>query len=325
MGVASSADTKTTATTTKATKTTGLPKLITTTSTTSTTSSKTTAKSTATSSGTHKSASNLPKVTSGSSTSSTVESASYSSSTISSTPITIPNTNGNYNIYHTNYTDGTVFIAFGSCLLFITLILSVVWAVLGLKAWRDERKEYQLRALEEKYQYDPFQLQNEIDDSRSNSDNDSQSDISEKYLKQKSSRMSFYSLGTASALNLLNPKANDKYSDDDTNKINSAASNFRKSMFISPTEILQQDIPFNNDSSIFDSAISTPKGEQTSTTQVIANPDNNNWGLLNDSSFQGLGLKLDSELPSSNENNQKKKNYRPPSAHLDQLLDQDSA
>ena len=123
--------------------------------------------------------------------------------------------------------------------------------------------------------------------------------------------MSLYTLGSTSVLNLLNNKTD-------------ANDNFRSSMFISPTEILQSDAnnsntwSQSNESAIYDSLSSTPR--EPGATQIL--------GKFTDSTnpfnYTSYNLSPDSEdrsTPTSNVSQGKVKKYRPPSVHLDQLLD----
>ncbi|CCD23930.1 Csi2p NDAI_0C02700 [Naumovozyma dairenensis CBS 421] len=328
-----------------------LPKLVTTTKTSTSSSSSSTHKATSTnvsstsnskSTVTTKTSSvtsqkSMPKIVSSSSSSiDTSQTASVTTAPkISSTPVTIPATDGNYNIYRSNQLDGTVFIAFGSCLAFILVLLLSLWAFLAFNAWNGARKEYQRKAIEEKYQYDPFYFNNSNNSNKSSSlsassssnnsnYSDNESDISEKFLKPKNSRMTLYSMNSASALNLLNGKSSNTEFNSSEKTNNDLNSTFRNSMFISPTEILQQETQFNNNSingsSIFDSTNSTPK-IQTFPTQIIANNNGSNFASLNTTDFEGLGLKLNPGSEGTPDSNDKKKNFRPPSVHLDQLLD----
>ncbi|CAI4052858.1 hypothetical protein SUVZ_15G1450 [Saccharomyces uvarum] len=263
----------------------------------------------------------MPKITS--STSSSLYSNSstasdqigISTSSITPSSVYIPVTDGNEFIYQARHPDGTVFIAFASCLGAVLLSLTAVWIALTIKSWRSARRENKLRNLESQYQYDPFYFQsNSNDDDSETSSHSGDSDISEKILKDKSSRMSLYTLGSSSVLNLLNNTT-------DTNE------NFRSSMFISPTEILQRDANNSNTSSqqsngseMFESLSSTPK--ERAAAQIVGKfSDNNNTNPFNYTPYNLSPDFEDNSTPKSNVTQGKTKKYRPPSVHLDQLLD----
>lgn len=250
---------------------------------------------------------------------SSAEPTSYSNSTTSSTqspsatfvPV-IPSSGENKYVYHTKHTGGTVFIAVGSCLAFILVVLIGVWMVFGVGAWHSARKEYKLKEMEEKYQYDPFFFESG-NDTAGLSDSDEGSDISEKVLKNKSSRLSLYSLGSTSVLNLLNQPKNDT-ADPSTNMNNN-----RRSMFISPTEILQTEANKNTlwagDSpatNLFDSPASTPL--EQSYAQIIGSNAGPHVAQPQVSHYTD-------STPAAQSNSNTKTNYRPPSVVLDQLLD----
>ncbi|EJS41780.1 YOL007C [Saccharomyces arboricola H-6] len=283
-----------------------------------TTSSQTSASSKNVTSSRNVTSTSMPKITSSAGTtlysnSSTWSNNSAISTSITSSSVYIPITDGNKSIYQARHPNGTVFIAFASCLGAILLSLTGVWIALSIKSWRSARRENKLRNLENQYQCDPFYFQsNANDDESETSSRSGDSDISEKVLKNKSSRMSLYTLGSTSVLNLLNNKP-------DTND------NFRSSMFISPTEILQYDAnnsntlsQQSNGSVLYESLSSTPR--EPGTTQIIGKfPDNANpfnYTSLNIGADSGDGL-----TPKSNVSQGKVKKYRPPSVHLDQLLD----
>ncbi|QHS76113.1 Csi2p [Saccharomyces paradoxus] len=263
----------------------------------------------------------MPKITSSASTSVYSNSSVWSNNSVISTSsitpssVFIPVTDGNKFLYQAHHPNGTVFIAFAGCLGAILLSLTGAWIALSIKSWRSARRENKLRNLENQYQYDPFYFQaNSNDDESETSSHSDDSDISEKVLKNNSSRMSLYTLGSTSVLNLLNNKTD-------------ANDNFRASMFISPTEILQCDAnnsntwsQQSNDSAIYDSLSSTPK--EPGATQIL--------GKFTDSSnpFNYASYSLNPEAgdrstPKSNVSQGKVKKYRPPSVHLDQLLDGD--
>ena len=260
----------------------------------------------------------MPKITTSASTSLYTNSSLWSNNSVISTSsitpssVYIPVTDGNKFLYQAHHPNGTVFIAFAGCLGAILLSLTGAWIALNIKSWRSARKENKLRNLENQYQHDPFYFQTSINDDESETSSHSDdSDISEKVLKNNSSRMSLYTLGSTSVLNLLNNKTD-------------ANDNFRSSMFISPTEILQSDAnnsntwSQSNESAIYDSLSSTPG--QPGATQIL--------GKFTDSTnpfnYTSYNLSPDSEdrsTPKSNVSQGKVKKYRPPSAHLDQLLD----
>ncbi|KAL3231674.1 Chitin synthase 3 complex protein CSI2 [Nakaseomyces bracarensis] len=252
-----------------------------------------------------------------SSTSSTSYS-SYSSSTSSITPspVYIPSAENNKYVYHVKQPSGTVYTAFGSCLGFILLVLLFVWLLFAFKSWKNARNEYQIRERENQYQYDPYVFQYGDVDGFS-SDSDVASDISEKVLKQKSSRMSLYSLGGGSAFNLLSSeKVNEKPQQQTVN-------NPRLSMFISPTEILKNE--GNNwsstENSAFNSVASTPR--EQSMAQIINNPASKssfNDNMLFENAVSKLQVQTTPDMAQLRPNDKKRKS-RPPSAHLDQLLD----
>ncbi|QLQ82193.1 hypothetical protein HG537_0G04480 [Torulaspora globosa] len=269
-----------------------------------------------------------------SSVSSTSSSAQSSSATF--TPF-IPSSEGNKYVYHTTHAGGTVFIAVGSCLAFILAIVLVIWIIFGFSSWRSARKEYKLKDMEEKCQYDPF-FYSTFKETSDSSDSDERSDISEKVLKNKPSTLSLYSLTSTSVLNLLNQTKNDSIGTDQ----NIHQSNNRRSMFISPIELLQNDANrttlWTNDNTstgnLFDSPVSTQI--EQSCTQIINNMDGltaqakSNIYEHNRRSRSTVDLLSGSASPSSLEDTNQtrdtinnKKHYRSPSIVLDQLLDQD--
>lgn len=289
-----------------------------------------------------------------SSTSTSSTSQSYSATF---TPI-IPSSSDNQYIYHSKHIAGTVFIAVGSCLGFIILVIIAAWIIFGINAWNSARKEYKLKEIENKYQYDPFFFTNGTDSSDSSINySDGEDDISEKILKNKSSRLSLYSLGSTSVLNLLNQNHNDQDENvvpsmDGTMNHNHVNNANRNSLFISPTEILQNEANNSalwnhgsaNASSLFDSAMSTPREQLTA--QIISNPNlgNSTTAALKDLYYHTNSTTSTANLLSENmllhssdhrlspdslnaENltNETggRRNYRPPSAHLDDLLNQD--
>lgn len=265
------------------------------------------------------------------------------------TPI-VPNVSNDRYIYQAHHIGGTVFIAVGSCLGFILLVVTIAWAAFALSSWYSARKEYQLKEMESKYQYDPFYLSPGTDfndtSSLNYSDGDENSDISEKVLKNKSSRLTLHTFGSGSVLNLLNQ---DNKTNDISDNANKSSNNNRKSMFISPTEVLQNEIMNQSniwqDSnaysySLFESTGSTPK-EQTpgqfinnpSLSNLASNPhwmqsispkeylQNNSSLLRPDISNSPLPDHLNNIPPAEEDTLERKKNYRPPSMHLEDLLD----
>lgn len=275
-----------------------------------------------------------------SSATASVSSTSTSESATAAFTLFIPSSDGNKYVYHAKHAGGTVFIAVGSCLAFILLIAIVAWLIFAFSAWLSARKEYKLKEMEEKCQYDPFFFST-FHDSGDSFDSDEKSDISEKVLKEKPSTMSLYSLGSTSVLNLLNQQKSDSVAD-----THAAKNNNRRSMFISPTEMLQNDANrstvWANDSAstsnLFESQVSTPI--EQSCAQILNNMDGTN-GLAgqtrsmyyhnNRHSGSTLDLLLNvagSPTPhdgtaGTRDASNNKKNYRPPSMVLDQLLDQD--
>lgn len=249
--------------------------------------------------------------------------SSYSNSTYSNTTTSsqsasvtfvpvIPSSDDNKYVYHTKHMSSTVFVAVGSCMAFIIAVVVVVWIMFGIGAWRSARKEYKLKEMEQKYQYDPFFYGNGMETGES-SDSDEGSDISEKVLKNKSSRLSLYSLGSTSVLNLLNQAKSD------APEPNATTNNNRRSMFISPTELLQSEA--NNSTlwagdspvttSLFDPQASTPS--QQSYSQVI--------GCAAGPQAARPQVAQYTDSPAATQSNTKS-NYRPPSIVLDQLLDE---
>ncbi|CAI4051141.1 Csi2p SKDI_15G1490 [Saccharomyces kudriavzevii IFO 1802] len=267
------------------------------------------------------STSKMPKITASASTSLYSNSSigtnhsDFSSSSITPSSVYIPVTDGNKFIYQARHPNGTVFIAFASCLGAILLSLTSVWIALSIKSWRSAQRENKLRNLENQYQYDPFYFQSKSNDNESETSSHSDdSDISEKVLKKKTSRMSLYTLGSTSVLNLLNNKTEPN-------------ENFRSSMFISPTEILQSDgnnsntwSQQSNGSAVYESLSSTPR--ELGAIQIIGKFSEN----TNPFNYTSCNLGPDSRddsTPKSNTSQGKVKKYRPPSVHLDQLLDGD--
>lgn len=331
----------------------GLPGLKTTTSTTSASSSIATGDSdTNTSIGSNTTNSNVTSYsnstiqiyTSNSSVITSIVRTTTSSLNYISNPVTIPNNNQmkNPNMIMRTSTDGTVFISFASCLGVIIIALFLTWAILGFKAWYRARHENHVKTMQDGYLTDPFSNRNatfgsDITNNSSNGgglgffgsdlaslvssgsesydDNEKNNDFGEKVLKTKSSRLSLYSLGSNSALNLLNSFENS----DSSNKTkgpaskNIPANNARLSMFISPTEILQNEThQWNNSAnasheSFFNSEISTPTAQASavSTSQFIMN-DYSEFNRNN--------------ATTTDPNEAKVKHFRPPSVHLDELL-----
>lgn len=262
--------------------------------------------------------------TTSSDSSSTITSTSFtsyssystSSSSITPSPVYIPSAENNKYVYHVKQPSGTVYTAFGSCLGFIILVLFFVWFAFAIKSWKNARNEYQIREREHQYQYDPYFFQYGDGDGFS-SDSDMASDISEKVLKQKSSRMSLYSLGGGSAFNLLSSeKVNEKPQQQPTN-------NPRLSMFTSPTELLKNEgNNWSSENSAFNSVSSTPKEQPMA--QIISNPagkSNLNGNVLFDNAVSKLQIDGTPESVQLRPNDNKKRKFRPPSAHLDDLLD----
>lgn len=237
---------------------------------------------------------------------------------------TIPVTGDNKNIYTTSYAEGTVFIVIGAIMGFIFVVFTVIWLLLGIRAWYCARKEYKLQALENKYQYDPFSFNamSTLDVNSHCSDGSGDSDISEKVLKfNQSRRKSTHSLGSSSTLNLLN-----KYENGGKQAV-PAVTNSRASMFISPTEILQQQnssyLNFNGTSQE-GSTTSTPT-EKTITQFIGSTPNYFDRGrapgvLLFENPTDALAV----SMPLSDiRQEQTRKSFRPPSVHLDQMFDED--
>ena len=97
-------------------------------------------------------------------------------------------------------------------------------------------------------------------------------------------------------------------------------------MFISPTEILQRDAnnsntwsQQSNGSEMFESLSSTPK-ERTA-AQIVGKFSDNTTNPFNYTSYNLGPDSGDNSTPKSNASQGKTKKYRPPSVHLDQLLD----
>ncbi|CDF89422.1 ZYBA0S04-03972g1_1 [Zygosaccharomyces bailii CLIB 213] len=288
--------------------------------------------------------SSLPTLQSGSQSSSAAQGTSTSSHTSSSyhatfTPV-VPSATDNKYIYHERQRSGTVFIAVGSCLGFIIVCTVVVWLFFGLRAWRSARREYRLKEVENKYQYDPYFFagaSDRLDNSTDYSDTDDGTDISEKVIKTRSPRLSTYSLGSNSALNLLQqqpPHASDAVVDPNAAFFN--ASN----MFISPTEVLKNHgqnasnlnlvappLPPSSESN-GSSTTSTPR-EQVFAT-IIDNPSSSTLPQVMKSTYFNSSRSSISGLPlynstlndsSAHLTGKRGKDYRPPSAHLETLLD----
>lgn len=242
-----------------------------------------------------------------------------------SNPVTIPDNAQlkNPHIASVKSTNGTVFVSFGSVLGLILIILAVIGATLSFKAWYSARHENQLKRLENGFGFDQFGGSGGYfgsdatsfvsSGSESYDDDEKAADMGEKVLRTKNSRLSLYSLGSNSALNILNTFENQDTPRAKTNNVikNPALNSSRMSMFISPTEILQKETnQWGNNSnassdSFFDSEMSTPTAARSavSNTQVISN----DYSEVNDSFRTGNAAKT--------------KTFRPPSVHLDQLLD----
>lgn len=271
-------------------------------------------------------------------------SKSHSSYHVTFSPV-VPSASENKYVYHKSQKDGTVFIAVGSCIGFLILATIGIWLFFTIRAWSSARKEYRLKEMENKYQYDPFFFAEPYDNSTDFSDTDDRSDISEKVLKTKASRVSMYSLGSNSALNLLNqgqpPQASNAVVDPNAALVN--ASN----MFISPTEILKtqgnnrstfnpaQPPQSGSDNSNPNSGESTPR--EQAFAQIIGHPSihslppmmRNNYMNNTRSSLASISPYAnlpDVNAPSSDNPPPRRtrgKDYRPPSVHLDTLLNQD--
>lgn len=275
-------------------------------------------------------------------------SSSHSSYHVTFTPV-VPSASDNKYIYHDSQKDGTVFIAVGSCIGFIILASFGIWLFFAIRAWRSARQEYKIRALENKYQFDPFFFAGApepYDNATDVSDTDDSSDISEKIYKTKASRVSMYSLGSNSALNLLN-----QAQPPDTVVDPGATLTNASNMFISPTEMLKcqnnnrttwnlaQPPQLGSESSIPNSNTSTPR-EQT-ITQIIGNQSLYSFPpILRNNYMSNTHPSLASTSPYANltdDNNNDNSNnntdgnntlpirtrgrgYRPPSMQLDTLL-----
>ncbi|GCE99025.1 hypothetical protein ZYGM_004041 [Zygosaccharomyces mellis] len=275
-------------------------------------------------------------------------SSSHSSYRATFTPV-VPKASNNKYIYHNSQKDGTVFIAVGSCIGFIILASFGIWLFFAIRAWKSARQEYKIRALENKYQYDPFYFTGtpEVYDNATDfSDTDDSSDISEKVFKTKASRVSMYSLGSNSALNLLN-QAQPSHASETAADSNAALAN-ASNMFISPTEMLKSK---NNNratrSLVHPSHLEPENVEQNSNTstpreqafaQIIGNQSlyslppilrndymsNTRSSLASTSPHANL---IDGSNSNGNGGNNsakpmrdKGRDYRPPSMQLDTLL-----
>ena len=320
----------------------GLPTLVsTTTTTTSSSSSNSSSISNATTTTSYSSNNTISNQTYSYNTSAITSIIRYSTTSINyiSNPVTIPNNNQlkNPNIIIRTSTDGTVFIAFASCLGAIIIALIITWIILSFKAWYSARHENHLKTIQDQYNNDPFNNNSNVtpqdfnfngnnywnsdmssfvsSGSESYDDNEKNLDLSEKVLKNKNSRLSLYSLGSNSALNLLN-NFEDSNNNNNKKKNNfNNISNPRLSMFISPTEILQNEThQWNNSNgnslngsndSFFDSQISTPTAHvPTSTSQFISN----DYSEFNRTAVNNSNGTTET------------KPFRPPSVHLDELL-----
>lgn len=261
-------------------------------------------------------------------------SSSHSSYHATFSPV-IPSASNNKYIYHDSQKSGTVFIAVGSCLGFIILALFGIWLLFAIRAWKSARQEYRLRAMENKYQCDPFLFTGGAEPYESSidfSDTDDSSDISEKVFKEKSTRMSVYSFGSNSALNLLN-QAQAPNTSDFTADPNNASN-----MFVSPTEMIKNQsnnrmtwnlahppsLPLQGGQRATEpnSGSSTPR--EQAFTQIIGNhslyalPP----ALTNSSLNKDNGNSSYDSTNNTQPGSDKVKNYRPPSVHLDTILDQ---
>ncbi|CCF55952.1 hypothetical protein KAFR_0A05170 [Kazachstania africana CBS 2517] len=285
-------------TTTTAVTTGNLPQLTTDTSTSSTAATITSTNSTTTTNSTALPALVLSSAYTNSTSYGNITTTFLSSSTFSSinitTPISIPNTTNNPHIYHTNYVDGTVFIICGAAIGGTIGTLVLLWVILSIKAWSTARDE-KVRDLESKYQNVSY-FGNNSDVSYFDSSSDD--DVSEKYLKD--TRHSIYSS------NLLNDTMDD-----------------RVSMFISPMERLAN----HHDggvASVFPSSNEhLPTADDrismfiSPTEHLALNRRNSNSTLnLLDNPFYDSAV----YLPTSN-NDANGRKFRPPSCHLDDLLD----
>ncbi|CAL9732926.1 chitin synthase 3 complex protein Csi2p [Monosporozyma unispora] len=225
-------------------------------------------------------------------------SSSHASTSIVHATVMIPNQeNTLYRYNHPGDIDGTVYIAFGSVLGFLLFIILLIWSILSFKSWYVARKQTQYRnTLKQRYNnpVDDFFTENgfldETDSWCSQSSNDS--DISEKVIKQQNS--------VGKALN---------------------AEDFQE-LFVSPTEVLFH----GGNSNVSNTTLSIPSGA-SSPMHTFGNVYNNtsmdtpvitinNASILNSEPF------LTSSNNSSNNTNDTPttKKFRPPSVHLDQLL-----
>ncbi|SCU81769.1 LAMI_0B07602g1_1 [Lachancea mirantina] len=239
---------------------------------------------------------------SGSNTTTMTTSASSSSSSSyipTFTPI-IPSNDNNKKLIRAPQPNGTVFIAVGSSLGFLALACGLAWAVLACKSWRSACKEQQMQALESKRQTDPFMFYtNDYVDSDSNSSRGS--DVSERALKTRlSARPSIYSLGSTSTLNLLQKHAAVAGSATGPATVPTPSLNpNRASMFVSPTELMQNHTHARSaftlgDSSAGSSAMNTP----TLPINVV-------------------------DAANAQKDRQPQQSFRPPSVHLEKLFDDD--
>lgn len=310
-----------------------LPALVTarTTSTTKSTTSSTKRKSTKTSSNEKSPTSSSSLITSStyssiithSTLTTSISSASSSTSTqhvstsVIQATVVIPNQeNTPYNYNFPGDIDGTVYIAFGSVLGFFFFLILLIWSILSFKSWYVARRQTKYRnTLKQRYNnpmggngigmFEDFVPDETIFEETDNwsSQSSDESDISEKIIKQKTSNNNIKHTMNGEEL---------------------------QELFVSPTEVLFRG---NNNTNNSGSHITLPVPSGASSPIYTFGLEHMNNSNINMERFVGTpptivinnGGSIISDSPSQlNSNNvtPTTKKFRPPSVHLDELLNQ---
>lgn len=242
----------------------------------------------------------MPGLTTPSPSATLPSSPSYTSTSIVQATVMIPNQeNTPYSYKSSSDINGTVYIAFGSVLGFLIFLILLIWSILSFKSWYVARKQAQYRnSFKQNYNkpIDDFITEPAfLDDSdtwSSQSSNDS--DISEKVIKQQQQQQQH--------------KASKSINTQDLQEL-----------FVSPTEVLFHSGGNHTNGansplsipSVVPSGASSPMYIQNSSMAIPTITINN---VSNSEST------LNSSSNNSTDNANATKKFRPPSVHLDQLL-----
>lgn len=173
-------------------------------------------------------ATTTPSITSASSMSTHNSTVSHNSTSTSYTFHAAVPTGVNPNIYIPTDKNGTVFIAFGSAMGFLIIVLILARIVQRYFANRAAAKNNQLMNSSDEFSYSPAVFPAH-------------------QLKHKQSRTSLYTFGSSgSTLNMLNGSSQSVVSSGGGRQLRNAlmkGNNSRNSLFVSPTEMLQLNRP----------------------------------------------------------------------------------